>query len=167
MEAKRLGGIYGNFLSTALCRNTLNKQVQKKSRRNGNRQRANNQNHLLVPVDVAPITFNHSFPEAGGVFQLNPPNSWNDDKRPVRISSFVLDHSSSVPCSLSVSFSSNVGNILRTINITSSMTSKRIKLRCPKNIDYCNSGVVISVLSTGPAFITGLGTFTAKAVGVE
>lgn len=46
------------------------------------------------------------------------------------------------------------------------MTSKRIKLRVPKATDYSNENF-ISVSATGPAFITGLGTFTAKEAGVE
>lgn len=164
--SKKVGRSHGNFLRMSMCRNAQKKLVQRKSRRNGNGRKANNQNGLLVPVDIAPITFSHAFPEEGGIFQLSPPKSWQDEKRPVRVSSLLLDHSSTVPCSLRVTFNCHGAPILQTLNFTSSMTSKRIKLRVPKATDYSNENF-ISVSATGPAFITGLGTFTAKEAGVE
>lgn len=140
----------------------VNDQVKRNNNRNGRTGRARNQNNLLVPVDVAQVGFAHTFSESGGTFQITPPKTWGENKRPTRVSSLNMTYASSVPVTLSCSFFADDAVQFETIPVISSVTTKSMKLKLPRNVDFSYNNW-INIVANGPVTFSGTGVFVTKS----
>lgn len=128
------------------------------------RGRASSSNSMLVPVAVLPYQVNYTFTESGGDYTLTAPMP-ADTESNSRIASVLLQYASPTPCVLTVRLDSGGLKQVETMPLQVSVTTRTLRLRMPRSVDYNGGRMVIT--STGPTIVTGRIMFTYKGTYVE
>lgn len=117
------------------------------------RGRRNNGSGLISPVGVLPVIVTHTFEESGGTWTLTPPPVGSSDASALKMASVYLQYTSPSPASMVVILQSHDQNIIETIPLQASVTTRTVRLRMPRSID--RGDLNLQVRSTGPILLTG------------